>query len=283
MSRKDWKRPDVEMPSEGKRIKLTVSYDGSFFHGWQEQNDALTVQETIRRELCSILGTDVVLSGSGRTDAGVHAIGQVAHFDTTSRIEPSKWAVILNSRLPSSVRIISSEEVDGVFHARFTTMAREYWYFIKKWDDMLPFDEGRVTALKRLPGLELLNSYASVIRGTHDFTTFCSSRDICPSKVRDIYISQWSEEKDGWGRPFLKYRVVGNAFLYHQVRSMVGTMVECALNEEDTRAFEERLSSRDRTRALRTYPSSGLYLARISYDEDEYSWFEEETDGRESH
>ncbi len=271
------------MPQEGKRIRLTVSYDGSFFHGWQEQNDALTVQETIRKELEDILRTDVELFGSGRTDAGVHALGQVAHFDTTSSIEPEKWAVILNSRLPSSVRIVSSEEAGGVFHSRFTAMAREYWYFIKRWDDMLPFDRGRFTAVRRLPDIALLNSYAAVIRGTHDFTSFCSARDMCPSKMRDIYVSLWTEERDSYSLPFLKYRVVGNAFLYHQVRSMVGTMVECALAGESEDDFRLRLESRDRKKALKTYPGEGLYLARISYDENEYSWFEEESDGRESH
>lgn len=271
------------MPSGKRRIILTVSYDGLYFHGWQEQDDALTVQETIKKELSTVLGEDVELFGSGRTDAGVHALGQVAHFDTTSKIDASRFAVILNSRLPSSVRIISSKEAEGVFHARFTAMAREYWYFIKRWDDALPFDEGRMTMVRRRPDMSLLQSYASILQGTHDFTSFCSARDICPSKVRDIYVSEWTEERDGYSLPFLKYRVVGNAFLYHQVRSMVGTMVECALREETPRSFRERLESRDRQKALKTYPSSGLYLARISYDENEYSWFEEESDGRESH
>ncbi len=271
------------MPVDRRRIKLVVSYDGSFFHGWQEQDDALSVQEVLTKEVSSVLGEKTEVFGSGRTDAGVHALGQVAHFDTSSTIEPSKWAVILNSRLPSSVRILSSSEPEGVFHSRFTAMAREYWYFIKPWSDMLPFDEGRVTGVKRLPDITLLNAYATLIRGTHDFTTFCSARDICPSKVRDIYISEWSEERDGWGLRFLRYRVVGNAFLYHQVRSMVGTMVECALSGESTESFRERLESRTRSMALKTYPAGGLYLASISYDENEYSWFEEEDNGRESH
>ncbi len=271
------------MPSDKRRIKLTVSYDGSFFHGWQEQSDALSVQEVLSKEVSAVLGVKTEVFGSGRTDAGVHALGQVAHFDTSSSIEASKWAVILNSRLPSSVRVLSSEESEGVFHARFTAMAREYWYFIKPWKNMLPFDEGHITGVKRMPDIALLNAYAEILRGTHDYTTFCSSRDICPSKVRDIYISHWSEEEDGWGLGFLKYRVVGNAFLYHQVRSMVGTMVECALSLESPESFRERLESRDRSKAEKTYPAGGLYLAAISYDENEYSWFEEEENGRESH
>lgn len=283
MSRKDWNRPEVVMPEGKRRIRLVLSYDGTAYHGWQEQDDALSVQEVISKTLSEILGEETEVFGSGRTDAGVHALGQVAHFDTVRKIPAEKFALVLNSRLPSSIRILSSDEPEGIFHARFTAMAREYWYFIKDWRDMLPFDSGRYTALRKLPDITLLNEYASLIRGTHDFTTFCSARDICQSKWRDIYESGWTEEKDGWGRPFLKYRVTGNAFLYHQVRSMVGTMVECALKGETREEFKVRLDSKNRMNALKTYPSEGLYLARISYDEDEYRWFEEEeNNGRES-
>ncbi len=263
------------MPSEGRRIKLTISYDGSSFHGWQEQREGETVQSTIKKELEKLLGEDVGLQGSGRTDSGVHALGQVAHFDTKSSLPASRFALILNSRLPSTIRILSSEDVEGVFHARFTSYAREYWYYIKEWKDTLPFDSGRVTSIKRMPDLTLLNEYARILEGTHDFTTFCSSKDLSESKCRDIYVSSWSEEGDSWGRRFFKYRVVGNAFLYHQVRSMVGTMVECALKGESVESFKNRLTSAKRENALKTYPSSGLYLARISYDEEEYRWFEE--------
>ncbi len=263
------------MPLDKRRIKLVISYDGSLFHGWQEQKGEVTVQETIREALESFLGEKIELLGSGRTDSGVHALGQVGHFDTSSSLPADKFAVILNSRLPQSIRIISSKEVKELFHARYTAMAREYWYFIKSYGDMLPFDSMRFTAVKRLPDTALLNSYASLIEGTHDFTTFCSAGDICPSKFRDIYVSKWSEERDSFLRPFLKYRVVGNAFLYHQVRSMVGTMVEAALAAESPDDFKKRLESRKRENALKTYPSHGLYLARISYDKDEYMWFEE--------
>ncbi len=266
------------MPSEGRRIKLTISYDGSSFHGWQEQSEGETVQSTIKKELENLLGEDVCLQGSGRTDSGVHALGQVAHFDTKSSLPASRFAVILNSRLPSTIRILSSEDVDGVFHARFTSFAREYWYYIKEWEDTLPFDTNRVTNIKRMPDLALLNEYARLLEGTHDFTTFCSSKDLSESKYRDIYVSSWSEERDSWGKRFFKYRVVGNAFLYHQVRSMVGTMVECALRGESASSFEKRLSSCKRENALKTYPSSGLYLARISYDEEEYRWFEDKNE-----
>ena len=280
MSRLDWKRPEVIMPENKRRIALTISYDGNKWHGWQVQDNADSVEGEIEKILSSITGEDIFLQGSGRTDSGVHALGQVAHFDTESRISPEKFSTILNTKLPSSIRIHSSWEPEGVFHARFTAMAREYWYLVKEYKDMLPFDSGRMTALRSLPDVNLLNSYASLLLGTHDFTTFCSSKDMCESKTRDIYESIWSEEKDGYGFKILKYKVVGNAFLYRQVRSMVGTMLDSALLGEDREAFKERLEAKDRSKALRTAPSDGLYLARISYDENEYLWFEEEYCGR---
>ena len=280
MSRLDWHRPEVVMPQAKRRIALTISYDGTKWHGWQVQDNADSVEGEIEKVLSIVTGENVFLQGSGRTDSGVHAIGQVAHFDTESKIPAEKFSIILNTKLPQSIRILSSWEPEGVFHARFTAMAREYWYLVKSYDNMLPFDSGRITGLRALPDIEVLNSYAKLLVGTHDFSTFCSSKDICQSKVRDIYESEWKMEKDNYGFPLLKYRVAGNAFLYRQVRSMVGTMLDSAIIGEDSSAFLERLEAKDRKKALKTAPSDGLYLYRISYDEKEYLWFEEEYNGR---
>lgn len=280
MSRADWHRPEVIMPEGMRRIRLTVAYDGRAFHGWQCQENAESVQDAIKTILDQVTGEDIFVQGSGRTDAGVHALGQVAHFDTVSKLPADKFKVILNTKLPKTVRILESSEPEGVFHARFTSMAREYWYLVKRMDDMLPFDDGRVTPVRELPSLETLNSYAEKLCGTHDFTTFCSAKDECESKWRDIYESLWTEEHDPYGFPVLKYRVAGNAFLYHQVRSMVGTMLEDAKQHSTPEVFQARLDSRDRSQALKTAPSDGLYLARISYDEAEYQWFEEGNNGR---
>lgn len=280
MSRADWKRPKVVMPEGLRRIKIVVSYDGRFYHGWQKQDGAITVQEEIEKVIFSTLGENVFVQGSGRTDASVHALGQVAHFDTKSNIKAETFAIILNSKLPKTIRVLSSSEPEDVFHARFTAMSREYWYLIKEYKDYTSFDWGRVAPYKRVPDITLLNEYASILQGTHDYTTFCSSRDISVSKVRDIYVSQWSKEKDIFGYDIYKYKVVGNAFLYHQVRSMVGSMVEAALKGESKEAFKLRLDSKNRENALRTAQPEGLYLARISYDEEEYRWFEELENGK---
>ena len=280
MSRLDWHRPEVVMPQDKRRIALTISYDGTKWHGWQVQDNADSVEGEIEKVLSRVTGESVFLQGSGRTDSGVHAIGQVAHFDTESKIPVEKFSIILRTKLPQSIRILSSWEPEGVFHARFTAMAREYWYLVKSYDNMLPFDSGRITGLRALPDIDVLNSYASLLVGTHDFSTFCSSKDMCESKVRDIYESEWKMERDNYGFPLLKYRVAGNAFLYRQVRSMVGTMLDSALIGEDSTMFQERLEAKDRKKALKTAPSDGLYLYRISYDEKEYLWFEEEYNGR---
>ena len=283
MARSDWRRPELTPLEDGyKRVKLTVSYDGSAFNGWQCQSNGVGVQDVINDMLSRIYGCRIMVQGSGRTDSGVHALCQVCHYDVrieASSIKDEKVAPALNALLPLSIRVIRSESADGSFHARFTTMAREYRYFVKARNEALPFDHNYVALYNRLPDLELLNSYACLLKGTHDFTTFASSRDESPSKKRDIYESYWSLVHDKFGNPLYCYTVTGNAFLYHQVRSMVGTMMVMALKGESPESFREVLVSCDRKLAKTTAPSAGLYLSRISYDEDEYRWFEEGKDG----
>lgn len=282
MARSDWRRPEVEPVPEGfRRIKLSVSYDGSKYHGWQSQDNAVSVQSRLEEVLKEVTKEEeLFIQGSGRTDSGVHALDQVCHFDTRSTIPADKFRIILNTKLEKSIRVHSSTEPEGIFHARFTTYSREYWYLVKRMDEMLPFDENRYCFVKELPDIDVLNGYARHLFGTHDFTTFCSSRDECPSKYRDIYVSEWVKEVDSYGCEVLKYRVAGNAFLYHQVRSMVGTMLEGSRMGLSSDEFKAKLDSKDRSEALRTAPSEGLYLAKISYDEEEYRWFEEEYCGK---
>lgn len=279
MARSDWNRPSLTPLEEGlRRIRLDVSYDGKAFHGWQSQDNGESVQQTLQQALEAVTGLSLTVHGSGRTDAGVHALMQVCHFDIPDacHIAGTKFSSALNCHLPHTVKVLSSEEVDGSFHCRFTTMAREYRYFVKAEADLLPFDEGYVSSVKSLPDLSLLNEYAALIRGKHDFTTFASAKDLSTSKFRDIYESCWQESLDKYGRRYYCYTVCGNAFLYHQVRSMVGTMLQFARKQKTSAEFLEVLEAKDRLRAGTTAPACGLYLARITYDEAEYAWFEEE-------
>ncbi|MFA6891844.1 MAG: tRNA pseudouridine(38-40) synthase TruA [Sphaerochaetaceae bacterium] len=276
MARSDWRRPVLVPLTPGmRRIRMTISYDGSRYRGWQSQRNGTSVQQKVEEALSSMLGETVAVHGSGRTDSGVHAIGQVCHFDIVSKLPVRAFKPRLNSLLPSDIRIMDAGETDGTFHARFTSMAREYTYLIKRAEELTAFDSGHVWAVRELPPEELLNEYATVIAGTHDFTTFCSSKDECSSKMRDIYESVWTMGKDVFGYDLLRYRITGNAFLYHMVRSLVGTMVEFAACGKGAASFRAALEAKDRRACGRTASPYGLYLTRISYDPEEYQWFEE--------
>ncbi len=268
MARSDWRRPTEFTLEPGKRrIKLVLSYDGALFYGWQRQKYERTVQEEIEKALFSIIKERVHVQGSGRTDAKVHAIGQVAHFDTANHGIPAEvFALALNQSLPQDVRIFASSEESDRFHARFTSICREYRYYCKEIRDFSPFDRNRVYRLRKFPPLELLNAYAAELVGTHDFSTFGAAADQSQSKVRDLYTSSFHLEDSPWGGQLLVYTVSGNAFLMHQVRSMVGTMIQLGEKLEPVEEFSRRFSSLDRSQAGRTAPADGLFLYRIDYD-----------------
>ena len=268
MARSDWRRPTEFILAPGhRRVRIDLSYDGAGFSGWQRQSGVRTVQQEVERALEKILKTPVRVQGSGRTDAGVHAIGQVAHFDIANHSVPVEvFPVALNHVLPHDIRITASALVDERFHARFTSISREYHYYVKQLADYTPFDRNRVCRMRRFPPLNLLNAYAAYIVGTHDFSTFCAAGDQSRSHIRDMYASEFSVQNSQWGGPMLVYRVSGNAFLMHQVRSMVGTMLQMGEFLEPAERFKHRLESTDRLQAGRTAPSDGLYLYRIEYD-----------------
>lgn len=267
MPRSDWRRPDLPPLAEGKRrIALKVAYNGGLFCGWQRQQNGDSVEALIEDAVFRMIGEEVVAEGSGRTDSGVHAAGQVCHFDISNMsVPPEVFKTALNCLLPNSIRILESAQKDGSFHSRYTAMAREYRYFIKDESSFTPFDDGFVWRVRTLPPLELLNSYAAEVRGTHDFTSFCGIQDLCPSKMRDIYVSEFSMEGDR-----LVYRICGNAFLYHMVRSLVGTMVVFAQKELSVDTFRNLLEAKEHTAASFTAPPAGLYLWEICFDTDRY-------------
>ena len=185
MARTDWKRPALTPLAEGmKRVRLTLSYDGSLFNGWQSQDNGVGVQDVLNEKLGEIYGLPVRVQGSGRTDAGVHALGQVAHYDVpigSSRLEDGRVALALNARLPHSIRILESASADASFHARFTTMAREYKYFVKAQDEALPFDEGHVGLYRRLPEIALLDGYARQLSAMHDSSSAPTTSQASPA------------------------------------------------------------------------------------------------------
>ena len=278
MARSDWKRPtEFSAPEGRRRVALEVAYDGRAFNGWQVQDNGISVQDTLKQAIVSFLNDDsVIVCGSGRTDSGVHAKGQVAHAEFNDCSIPAKaFTFAVNALLPPTVRVIKSWDVEPNFHARFSAMAREYRYFAVQGLARNPFTDGLITRYKKLPPIELLNSYACQLIGTHDFTTFASAKDICPSKVRDIYESEFYWTSSMYGDQVLCYKICGNAFLYHMVRSLVGSMIYMGLEGYSAEAFKEALDACDRSKAKKTADSDGLYLWRVSYDPEEYRWFEE--------
>ena len=278
MARSDWKRPtEFSAPEGRRRVALEVSYDGRAFNGWQTQDNGISVQETLKQAIIQFLKDEsVVVCGSGRTDSGVHAKGQVAHVEFNDCTIPAKaFNYAVNALLPHSVRVVKSWDCGPSFHARYSAMAREYRYFAVEGLARNPFTDGLIARFKELPPIEVLNSYASQLIGTHDFTTFASAKDICPSKVRDIYESVFYWTSSMYEDKVLCYKICGNAFLYHMVRSLVGSMISMGLEGYSASDFASSLAACDRSKAKKTADSDGLYLWRVSYDPEEYRWFEE--------
>lgn len=243
-----------------KRLKCIVSYDGTDFSGFQVQPDQVTIQGTIEEALHRITGETIQISGSGRTDAGVHALGQVFHFDTASGIPVEKWRYILNNQLPDSIIIQDVEEVFPSFHARFDVKRKEYRYCI---------DNGIVPDLFRHRYAEhyrhrldesLMQEAAKHLIGEHDFTSFCSAKTFVEDKVRTIYdVRVWREENLIW------ISCVGNGFLYNMVRIIVGTLIEVGEGKRVPQELPQILAARDRERAGKTAPAKGLTMWKVFY------------------
>ena len=242
-----------------KRIRMVIQYDGTAYVGWQTQPNGLAVQKRIEQELLKITGTRAVLHASGRTDSGVHALAQVAHFDTESRIPPDKFAYALNAGLPADIRILYSGEAEG-FHARFDVMKKHYRYNIQH--------SAHASALTRTTALHVhtvldasaMNEAASLFLGTHDFSAFHAAGTTVESAVRTIYRSEWTKEGC-----LLRYDVAGSGFLYNMVRILVGTMLEIGQGRRAPDSVARALESGDRRDAGPTAPAHGLMLSRVEY------------------
>ncbi len=248
-------------------IQLVVSYDGTDFGGWQRQKNARSVQEELEKALEKMHGHPVKITGAGRTDAGVHAHGQVAGFFTDiASIPAERFALALNKLLPGDVRIMSAGDAPKDFHARFDASLRRYRYFIATGDSQDATNRRYSWFVPRRPSLAILNAMAAAVVGEHDFTAFASAKDISLSRCR--FIRESSFWFDG---PGLVYQVSANAFLWRMVRSLVGTMIflepQARTPEEGAAMMEELLRSRDRTKAGPTAPAHGLFLWNVEYGE----------------
>lgn len=243
-------------------IKVTIEYDGTKFSGWQIQPNTRTVQGELSRAIKEIYGEAITIYGSGRTDSGVHAIGQVASFKIPFLKMPiEKCHYALNNHLPRDMRVTKAEIVEEDFNARASAKWREYLYIIMNGDIYSPFfDKYSWFYRKNIIDVNKINSYTKVILGEHDFTSFCSSSDENETKFRYIEKAYAIRKKEA-----IYFVIRGNAFLHNMVRIIVGTFVEAqnkSLTESDIKKI---LDSKDRRNALVTAPPQGLYFRRVIY------------------
>ncbi|WP_319415006.1 tRNA pseudouridine(38-40) synthase TruA [Marispirochaeta aestuarii] len=243
------------------RIRLDLSYDGTMFCGWQLQKNDPSVQGSLESALQKLTGGELRVIGSGRTDSGVHALNQTAHFDCEASIPPEKYAPALNSLLPRGVRIYRSSEVPDDFHARFSARRRTYRYLIKTGQERSPFCDGRMYHIRHSPDIVRLNDLAAPFVGTHDFTTFTAAGDASESRVRKIEAASFFPR-----RGLIMFQISGNAFLWRMVRSIVGTILDFELKKEEQESIRDILLSRDRSLAGPTAPAPALYLYKVYYE-----------------
>lgn len=249
-----------------KRIVLIIEYDGTSYVGWQIQPNGVAVQQVLTGALKRLTGQDCCLHASGRTDSGVHARAQVAHFDTESRIPPDKFAFALNTYLPPDIRIKASFEFpcsgDSEFHSRFSVRRKHYRYRVYNAKHASAFLCNTALHIHAPLDLRKLNEAAELFLGSHDFAAFKAAGSRTETTVRTIYVSRWSMDGE-----CLVYDVAGSGFLYNMVRIMVGTMLRVGMGYEDASIIETALNSPSRENAGDTAPPHGLTLWRVEYDE----------------
>ena len=241
-----------------RRIKLIVSYDGTDYCGWQVQPGKRTIEGELNKALCSLLREEIAVIGASRTDSGVHGLGNIAVFDTESRIPGEKFSYALNQRLPEDIVVNHSEEVSSDYHPRKCNSVKTYEY--KIWNHPFPNPMNRrYSAFVYVPLDEVrMQQAADHLVGEHDFTSFCSAATQVESKVRTIYSLKVSREGE-----MITIRVQGNGFLYNMVRIIAGTLIkvgQCAMEPEQLPGI---LAAMDRQAAGPTAPPEGLTLVEI--------------------
>lgn len=247
-----------------KRIKATVAYDGTSFAGYQSQPNMRTVQSEIDKALGKLHKDKSIFSvASGRTDAGVHAWGQVIHFDTPLELPLDRWKMALNVLLPKDVRIVDTEIVHEDFHARYSATGKTYMFKWSSSEVQSPFERNFAVHLgKWRPDIERMREAAQYFIGTHDFTSFCSSKTATSNKVRTVRkltLEQQDEE--------LIMTIEGDGFLYNMVRTIAGMLFAVGIGWNEPLDMKEILEARDRKKAGKTASAHGLYLMSVTYDD----------------
>ena len=245
------------------RYKLTIAYDGTRFSGWQVQENSTAIQPLIQKALETVLRHKIALTGSGRTDAGVHARGQTAHFDSDTLFQPAKLLLSLNALLPKDIRILSIEPVASDFHARYSAKSKIYHYHLHLDPVANPFlAPYRFQVFDRIE-VEALCHAAPLFLGTRDFTTFANEAtrgSAAKDPIRTLYRFDVIEEDGG-----VRLELEGNGFLYKMVRNLSGALLDVARGKISPSQVEALFSARDRRKLGAALPAHGLFLFRVNY------------------
>jgi len=241
------------------RVKLTIAYNGTAYHGWQIQNNGVTVQETIQNALHELFSEPIAVHGASRTDAGVHAKAFVAHADLPRPFPLEKLPLAMNAHLPFDIGVLSAEMVSNDFHARFSCRGKTYSYRLVNSRLRNPLEADRAGFWPVPLSADHMNEACKAFVGRHDFTAFMATGSRIEDAVREIYDFAVHREGD-----IITFTVTGNGFLYNMVRIMVGTLIYDDLGKLD-RSIAEVILSRDRKLAGITVPPQGLYLDKVYY------------------
>ena len=244
-----------------RNIKLTIEYDGKKFGGWQKQPTKLNVQGEIENAIKEITGEEVELNASGRTDSGVHSLGQVANFKTDSNIEIEKIPYAINSKLKKSIVIKKAEEVDENFHARYSCKGKKYRYIINNSSQGTAIYRDLEYHIPQKLDIEEMKKAIKYFEGEHDFKGFRASGTSSKNSVREIYKAEIKQEED---RVIIE--LTGNGFMYNMVRIIAGTLVDVGLGKIKEEEIPEIINSKDRKKAGKTLPAHGLYLVEVYYE-----------------
>lgn len=247
-----------------QRIKLIIEYDGTEYCGWQYQTNGLSVQEVLEGVIQKASGEFSRITGSSRTDAGVHALCQTAHFDTESSIPPERWRFVLNTLLPPDIRVRDSSPAEADFHARFSAHGKSYRYLITNDSTAGALDYRTHWHVPGELNLDAMRSACADIVGTHDFSAFCAAGGSQKTTVRTIYDASICKNGNE-----IAFNISGNAFLYNMVRILVGTLADIGKGRLEASAIREAFESLDRRLVGETAPPQGLCLMDVFYEKEE--------------
>lgn len=246
-----------------KRVKLVVAYDGTNYCGWQVQPNGITIEEVLNKALNSLLNEDIRVIGASRTDSGVHSLGNVAVFDTDTRIPAEKISYALNQRLPADIVVQDSCEVEPDWHPRHCSSRKTYEYRILNRTFPMPTRRLDTYFVHYNLNVEKMRAAAEHLAGTHDFKSFCSVNSPVEDTVRTIY--SCIVEKDG---DIITIRVTGSGFLYNMVRIIAGTLIQVGLGRIKAEEISDILAAKNREAAGPTAPAHGLTMIGIEYEEE---------------